>query len=184
MPVIRGWYIPCRPSEADGDTTPWYASMREFIADYATERFGDHWHINAEQSVVLRSGERTIPKQVQIWATEGTNQTVQLLHGSSLFIYKSPRLLPSSPVMDCGGLRLVERPAARVGASPTLFIQNAMAVQVALGSLQDASDSLRILPTVRHPRSVAGRLAAGLRAIGRTALADEIVAAIAVRAMR
>jgi hypothetical protein len=177
MPVIRGWYIPCRPGEADGGTTPWYASMRGFIADYATERFGDRWHINNEQSVLLRSGERTIPKQVQIWATEGTNQTVQLLHGSSLFIYKSPRLFPSSPVMDCGGLRLVELPAALVGASPTLFIQNAMAVQVALGSLQDASDLLRILLDGPHP-SVAGRLAGGLRAIGRTALADEIVGAM------
>lgn len=52
--VIRGWYIPRRPDEADGDTTSWYASMREFIADYATERFGDHWHVNPEQSVLLR----------------------------------------------------------------------------------------------------------------------------------
>ena len=39
--VIRGWYIPRRPDEADGDTTSWYASMREFIADYAQERFGE-----------------------------------------------------------------------------------------------------------------------------------------------
>ena len=54
--VIRGWYIPRRPDEADGDTTAWYASMREFIADYAQERFGDRWHVNPEHSVLLRSG--------------------------------------------------------------------------------------------------------------------------------
>lgn len=175
--VMRGWYIPSRPGEADGDTTPWYASMREFIADYAIERFGDRWHVNPEQSVLLRSGERTIPKQVQIWAIEGTNQTVQLLHGCSLFIYKAAKLLPSSPVQDCGGLRLVELPAAMVAASPTLFVQNAMAVHVALGSLPDASDLLRILLDGPHP-SVAGRLAGGFRAIGRAALADEIVGAM------
>ena len=175
--VIRGWYIPRRPDEADGDTTSWYAGMREFIADYATQRFGDRWHVNPEQSVLLRSGERTVPKQVQIWATEGTNQTVRLLHGCSLFVYKAVKLLPSSPARDCGRLRLVELPAALVAASPTLFIQNPIAAQIALGSLPDASDLLRILLDGPHP-SVAGRLAGGLRAIGRAALADEIAGAM------
>ena len=175
--VIRGWYIPRRPDEADGDSTAWYASMREFIADYAQERFGDRWHVNPEQSILLRSGERTVPKQVQIWATDGTNQTVELLHGCSLFIYKAAKLLPSSPVQDCGKLRLVELPAALVAGSPALFAQNAMAAQIALGSLRDVSDVLRILLDGPHP-SVAGRLAGGFRAIGRGALADEIAGAM------
>lgn len=175
--VIRGWYVPRRPDEADGDTTSWFASMREFIADYATQRFGDRWHVNPEQSVLLRSGERTVPRQVQIWATEGTNQTVQLLHGCSLFIYKAVKLLPSAPAPDCGRLRLVELPAALVAASPTLFVQNPIAAQIALGALPDASDLLRILLDGPHP-SVAGRLASGFRAIGRPALADEIVGAM------
>jgi len=175
--VIRGWYIPRRPDEADGDSTAWYATMREFIADYAQERFGDRWHVNPEQSLLLRSGERTIPKQIQVWATEGTNQTVELLHGCSLFIYKAAKLLPSSPLKDFGGLRLVELPAALVAASPTLFAQHPMAAQVALESLQDVSDVLRILLDGPHP-SVAGRLAAGFRAVGRPALADEILGAM------
>ncbi len=175
--VMRGWYIPRRPDEAEADSAAWYAGMREFIARYAQERFGDRWHVNPEQSVLLRSGERTIPRQVQIWATKGTNQTVRLLHGCSLFIYKAAKLLPSSPVQDCGGLRLVELPAALVAASPTLLAQNAMAARIALGSLPDASDLLRILLDGPHP-SAAGRLAGGLRAIGRAALADEIAGAM------
>jgi hypothetical protein len=175
--VIRGWYIPRRPDESDGDSTSWYASMREFIADYAQERFGDRWHVNPEQSVLLRSGERTIRSQVQIWATDGTNQSVELLHSCSLFIYKATKLLPSSPVQDCGELRLVELPSALVAASPTIFVQHAMAAQIALGSLRDVSDLLRILLDGPHP-SVAGRLAGGFRAIGRETLADEIVGAM------
>ncbi len=151
--------------------------MREFVAGYAQERFGNRWHVNPEQSVLLSSGERTIPKQVQLWATEGTNQTVELLHGCSLFIYKAAKLLPSSPLQDCGGLCLVELPAALVAASPTLFAQHPLAAQVALGSLPDVSDVLRILLDGPHP-AVAGRLAAGFRAIGRQALADEIVGAM------
>jgi len=175
--VIRGWYIPTRPGEAEGDTTAWYSSMREFIASYAQKRFGERWHVNPEQSILLRSGERTVPKQLQIWAAAGTNQTVQLLHGCSLFIYKAAKLLASSPVEDCGRLRLVELPAALVTASPSLFAQNPLAAQIALGSLPDASDVLRMLLDGSHP-AVAGRLAGGFRAIGRAPIADEILGAM------
>jgi hypothetical protein len=175
--VIRGWYSPTRPGEAEGDSTAWYASMREFMASYAQKRFGERWHVNPEQSILLRSGERSLPKQVQIWAAEGTNQTVQLLHGCSLFIYKAAKLLPSSPVEDSGRLRLVELPAALVTASPTLFAQNPLAAQIALGSLPDASQVLRILLDGSHP-AVAGRLAGGFRAIGRAPIADEILGAM------
>jgi hypothetical protein len=175
--VIRGWYIPTRPDETEGDTTAWYAGMREFVAGYAQMRFGDKWHVNPEQSLLFRSGERTVPKQLQIWAPQGANQTLQLLHGCSLFVYRAPKLLPSSSVADCGGLRLVELAATILNASPTLFVQHPIAAHIALASLPDASDLLRILLEGPHP-SVAGRLAAALRAIDRAALADEIVGAM------
>lgn len=175
--VIRGWYRPSRPDEIEGDTAAWFASMRAFVAGYSQQRFGDRWHVNPEQSLLLRSGERTVPKQIQIWATEGTNQSVKLLHGCSLFIYRAPDLLASSPVPDCGGLRLVELAAALVAASPTLFAQSPLSAQVALASLPDASDALRILLAGSHS-AVAGRLAGALRAIGRPALADDILGAM------
>jgi hypothetical protein len=175
--VIRGWYIPSRPDEIEGDTTAWYAGLREFVAGYTQRRFKDRWHVNPEQSLLLRSGERTVPKQIQIWAREGANQTVTLPHGCSLFIYRAPALLAASPAADCGGLRLVDLPAALVAASPTFFVQSPLAAQIALASLPDASDVLRILLAGSHP-AVAGRLAGALRAIGRSALADEILGAM------
>lgn len=177
--VIRGWYIPSRPDEAEGDTTPWYASMREFVAGYSNERFKDRWHLNPEQSLLLRSGERSVHQQIQIWAAEGTNQTVQLPDGCSLFIYRPPELLPASAVPDAGGLRLAELPAALVAASPTLFVQTPVAAQVALASLPDTSDLLRLLLAGSgSSSSAAGRLAGAFRAIGRPALADEILGAM------
>lgn len=175
--VVRGWYVPSRPDEAAGDTTAWYAGLREFVAGYAGRRFGDRWHMNPEQSLLLRSGERTAPRQIQVWATQGTNQTVKLLHGCSLFVYRAPALLAAAPVPDCGGLRLVELPAALVAASPTFFAQNPMAAQIALASLPDVADVLRILLAGSHP-AVAGRLAGAFRAIGRAALAGEILGAM------
>ena len=176
-PVIRGWYFPRRPDEAEGDTTAWYASMREFVADYARARFGERWHVNPEQSVLLHSGERTIPRQVQLWAAEGTNQTIALPHGCSLFIYKASKLLPSTPAGDCGGLRLADLPAALVAASPTFFVRHATAAQIVLGTVRDPSALLRILLDGPHP-AVAGRLAAAFRAIGRPEPADEILFAM------
>jgi Fic/DOC family protein len=176
-PVIRGWYVPSRPDEAKGETTAWYASMREFVASYADARFHDQWHVNPEQSLILRSGDRTIPKQIQIWALKGTNQTVPLPHNCSLFIYKAPKLLAAEPSADCGALRLVDLPAALVAASPTLFQQSPIAAQIALASLPDASGVLRSLLEGPHP-SVAARLAGGFSAIGRKAIADEIVGAM------
>lgn len=175
--VVRGWYIATHPDDAQGDTTAWFAGMREFVVGYLRKRFGEHWHLNPEQSLLLRSGDRTIPRQLQVWASAGTNQTVNLLHGSSLFIYRAPLLLPSAPIDDCGGLQLVELPAALVAASPTLFLKNPMAAQIALASLPDISDVLRILLADSRP-VVAGRLAGALRAAGRGALSDEILGAM------
>ena len=175
--VIRGWYIPKRPDENDGDTTPWYASAREFVAGYSNERFGEKWHLNPEQSLLFRSGARSIPKQLFIWALEGTNQTVSLPHDCSLFIYQARELLPSSAVNDCGGLRLVELPAALVAAAPNFFLQNPTAAHVALASLPDASDVSRILLAGSHS-AAAERLAGAFRAIGRPAVADEILGAM------
>lgn len=175
--VVRGWYLPSRPGASEGDTTTWYAGMSEFVAGYAQVRFDDRWHVNPEQSLVFRSGERTIPKQLQLWAVEGTNQTIRLPHGCSLFVYRAPDLLPASRRADYGGLRLVELPAALVAASPTLFTQSPTSAQIALGLLDDASEVLRILLAGPHP-AVAGRLAGAFRAIGRGALADEILGAM------
>lgn len=32
--VIKGWYIPSRPEEISGESTPWYASFWRFCAAY------------------------------------------------------------------------------------------------------------------------------------------------------
>ena len=54
--VMRGWYLPARPDEAEGDPTAWYAGMREFVAGYAEKRVGNEWHLNPEESLLLRDG--------------------------------------------------------------------------------------------------------------------------------
>src|SRR6266567_4376462 len=53
QPVVKGWYLPARPSEQAGETTGWFASMKSFVRGYCDERFGEDWYVNAELSLQL-----------------------------------------------------------------------------------------------------------------------------------
>lgn len=172
--VVRGWYLPGRPDEPKGSSAAWFAGMRDFIAGYCMERFASEWHVSPDQSLMLRSGERTLPRQVQVWAVDATNQPLELPHGCTLFLYKAPRLCEASEVSDAGGLRLAETAAALLAVGPGFFVRQPLAARIALASIQEPSGLLRPLLDGGHVH-IAGRLAAGMRAIGRESVADEIL---------
>lgn len=176
--VFRGWYLPSRPDAQPGSSAAWFAGMREFIAGYCDERFGAEWHVSPDQSLMLRTGERTLPRQVQIWAPEANNQIVSLPHDCSLFLYRAPRLWQSEAVADAGGLRLATLAQALVAVGPAFFTQQPMAARIALASVQDLSELLRPLLDGGHVH-IAGRLAGAMRAIGRGNVADEMVTTMA-----
>lgn len=180
--VFRGWYLPSRPDAQPGSSAAWFAGMREFIAGYCDERFGADWHASPDQSLMLRTGERTLPKQVQIWAPEANNQVVALPHECSLFLYRAPRLWQSEVSADAGGLRLATLAQALVAVGPAFFLQQPLAARIALASLQDTSELLRPLLDGGHVH-IAGRLAGAMRAIGRVDVADEMVSAMASAGM-
>ncbi len=53
--VMKGWYVPSRPDDPDGESTSWYASFWDFSAAYLSERFGDEWCLSPEQSIGLHT---------------------------------------------------------------------------------------------------------------------------------
>src|SRR3546814_7296303 len=55
QPIVRGWVMSSDPAADPGDTTPWFPSFWEFCAAYCDERYGDDWHLSADQ----RSEEHT-----------------------------------------------------------------------------------------------------------------------------
>jgi hypothetical protein len=172
--VLKGWYLPSRPGEPLGSTAAWFAGMRTFISGYCDERFGEDWHLSPEQSLQLRSGERALPLQLQIWTKAGHNQLVSLPHGCSLFLYRAPGVLPSKAEPDEQGLRLVKLANALVAIGAGFFQQQAVAARIALGLVEDLSELLTVLLNGSHS-VVAGRLAGAFRALGRAAHADTIV---------
>lgn len=172
--VFKGWYLPSRPGEPLGSSAAWFAGMRNFISGYCDDRFGNDWHLSPEQSLQLRSGERALPLQLQIWTKGGHNQLVPLPHGCSLFLYRAPSLLPCGIASDEGGLRLVELAPALVAVSTGFYQQQRVAARIAMGLVEDLTELLTVLLNGSHS-VVAGRLAGAFRVLGRSEYADTIV---------
>jgi len=175
--VMKGWVISSSPSARAGDSTPWYAPFWEFCARYCGERFGDQWHLSAEQSLWLHSEKTVIPDQVVINSPKGTNNKIKLLFGTSLYDLKVAEMPAAGNLVIRDGLRLFSPAAALVGVGETFFARNPVESQVVLASLADSSDLLRLVLDGGNSTK-AGYLAGALRRIGRAELADEIVRAM------
>ncbi|HXM95231.1 MAG TPA: DUF1488 family protein [Candidatus Dormibacteraeota bacterium] len=175
--VMKGWLISSSPSARAGDSTPWYASFWEFCARYCDDRFGGEWYLSADQSLWLH-GERTvIPEQVVVNSPKGTNNTINLLFGKSLYDLKVREMPAAANLLVRDGLRLFSPAAAIMSVAESFFPRNPVETQVVLASLEDASDLLRLLLNGGHSAK-AGYLAGAFRQTGRPELADEIVRAM------
>jgi fido (protein-threonine AMPylation protein) len=175
--VMKGWLISTSPGVRKGDSTPWYASFWEFCVRYCDERFGDKWHLSAEQSLWLHGEKTVIPEQVVVCSPKGTNHMNKLLFDTSLYDLKVPEMPAAANLVVRDGLRLHSAAASLVGVAETFFARNPVESQVVLGSLADASDLLRLLLNGGHSAK-AGYLAGVFRQTGRPELADEIVRAM------
>lgn len=172
--VMKGWLISSSPGADPGDTTPWCACFWEFCAQYCAERFGDQWHLSPEQSLFLHAESSAIPQQVVVYTLRGTNNTVELPFGTSLFDLRHDRVTPADDLVSRDGLWLYEPEAALTKVSNAFFARNPTEAQVVLAGVREASDVTRRLLGGGHS-TVAGRLAGAFRRIGRAGVADEIL---------
>ena len=172
--VMKGWYIPSRPDEQEGESTAWYASFWAFCFGYLNERFGKDWCVSPEQSLAIHTGDWTVPRQVLIRSPRGGNKPVPLPFETSIFDVRL-ELPQARDLEDKDGLRVFNLPSALLAVSPTHFQAQPIVVRAALGAISDASAVLSRLLEGGHS-TVAARLAGGFRDIGRPAIADNIVA--------
>jgi hypothetical protein len=174
--VIKGWYIPCRPDEPAGESTSWYSSFWSFCSSYLDSRFNEDWCVSPEQSISLHTGNWTVPRQLLVRSPRGNNKPTEFIHGTSIFDVRLD-LPPAADREVKGGVRLYTLAAALLSCSPTQFASRPTEMRAALAMVQDASDLLsRLLDGGRS--TVAGRLAAAFRNIGRGRIADDIVSAM------
>ena len=172
--VMKGWLISSSPDIAAGDTTPWFASFWEFCAAYCRARFGEDWHLSPEQSLLLHAENTAIPPQIIVYTPKGTNNTVGLPLGMSLYDLRQREMAPRADLTERDGLILISPDAALVKVPEICFVRNPVDAQVVLSGIPDASSLLRRLLDGGHS-VIAGRLAGAFRRIGRGDVADEII---------
>jgi len=173
--IVKGWYMPCRPGEDAGDSTPWYAAMRDFIQGYCSERFGELWHLSPEYSLFLLTGKSITPHQVVVQTPLGQNGLLKLPDNCSILDYKVKDFTPAAKIQIIDKIRVLPLPVALVRVSEVFFTTYPQDAQIALHQLRDASDLNRELLEGGHS-TIAGRLAGALRASGREELADDLLA--------
>src|SRR5210317_197315 len=83
--VMKGWYIPSKPDESAGESTAWYTSFWDFSAAYLNQRFGSDWCLSPQQSLLLLTEDRTVPRQLLVRSSKGRNKVTELPYGTSLF---------------------------------------------------------------------------------------------------
>lgn len=173
--VIRGWYIPSRPDEPTGESTGWFASFWGFCAEYLTGRFEDQWILAPDQSLLLATGNRTVPPQLLVRAPGGRNRPTQLIHHTSLI--DTNLALPPEKDRETNddGLHIYRTEAALVAVTGQFYINYPTDARTALATQRDGSALLERLLEGGHS-VVAGRLAGAFRNIGRDRIADDIVA--------
>ncbi|MDE0224176.1 MAG: Fic family protein [Gammaproteobacteria bacterium] len=172
--VMKGWLISSRPESDSGDTTFWYASFWEFCGAYCTSRFHQDWCLSPDQSLLLHAENTVIPQQVIIHTPKGTNNSVHLLFGTSLYDLTQKRMPPAADITEHEGLRLFAPEAALTRVPESFFARHPVEAQVVLSEIRDATTFLARLLAGGHP-PIAARRAGDFRRVGRADVADEIV---------
>jgi len=171
--VIKGWYIPSRPGEAPGESTPWYAAFWPFAAAYLESRFGRNWSLSPEQSLSLHAGNWTVPWQLMVRAPGARNKITAFPHGTSVLDVRAA--LPArANRQEIEGLRIFSTDSALIACAPSFFSNHATDIRTALAMVRDPSRLLAGLLEGGHS-TIAGRLAGAFRNIGRDSIADEVV---------
>jgi fido (protein-threonine AMPylation protein) len=174
--VMKGWYIPTRPDQAAGESTAWYATYWSFCSDYLRDRFGDDWCLTPEHSLSLHVGNRTVPPQLLVRSSKGSNNITALPQNTSILDIQSA--LPAIPDQKKeNDLNVLSLPASLVACSPHYFRNHPTDARAALSTISDASEILPRLLDGGHS-VIAGRLAGGFRNIGRDRIADDILKAM------
>ena len=88
--VYKGVYMIKPPDEQPGDSTSWYHSFWKFASQILEEKYQNDWYISPEQSLLIHSGNYTIPTQLVIKSPKATNFSTELPYNTSLFHMASP----------------------------------------------------------------------------------------------
>ena len=119
-----------------------------------------------------------VPRQLLVRVPKGRNQVTPLPHDTSLLEVRAALPPGGEDVMTLDGMCAFSLPAALIACPARFFRLNPVDARTALALAPDASALLRRLLDGGHDGTVAGRLAAAFRSIGREQVADDIAEAM------
>lgn len=162
--IIRGWYLTVRPDLLPGDSTAWYANFWDFVRVYLKHHYEKNYCLSAECSLDIHLGSSNIPKQVIVIATSGSGTPLQLPYETSLLVYADPIRL-SEEREEIRGLQVMSLEYALCKVSPTYFQTSPQDAEVALRSITNLNELLRVIVQYNF-KSAAGRLVGAYRFLG------------------
>ena len=177
-PVMKGWYICGSPSDHDGDTTAWYASFWAFVSGYLGKRFGKRYCMNPEASLMLHTGNTTVPRQVTCVTIDSGTSKVDLPFDTSLLVYPDKNRVPIAR-LEVRGLQVWPVAEALCLVGPSFFVNNPREAEIALATIRNASELLPTLLAGDKMVTAAGRLAAAFVFVKRPDEAERIQKAFA-----
>ncbi len=176
-PVMKGWYFCSNPGDKEGDNTVWYASFWAFTSGYLAKRFGKRYCLNPEASLLLHTGNTTIPRQVTAATKDSGTSVVRLPFDTSLLVYPEERNVPNTRV-EVRGLQTWPVAEALCLSGPQFFRNNPCEAEIALQMVRDPSELLTFLLSDDGLTASAARLAGALAFLGREDDAVRIVKAM------
>ncbi|MEO5738742.1 MAG: Fic family protein [Variovorax sp.] len=166
-PVLKGWFICGNPKDLPGDTTAWYASYWPFLSGYLTKRFGKRYCLNPEASLLLHTGNTTVPRQVTVVTKQGGTQVVKLPFENSVLLYPDEKRVPKTRA-DVHGLQVWPVAEALCLVGPQFFTHHPREAEIALAMVRDPSELLATLLAGEGMPTAASRLAGAMAFVGRT----------------
>ena len=170
--VIKGWYVPAARTGKGGEhrVVRIVLAVRCRLSGNALWR---NWSLSPEQSLSLHGGNWTVPRQLVVRSSKGTNNLTKLPHGTSLLDLRAA--LPKPADRDeKDGLRIFSLESALIECSPQYFSSHATDARAAMATVRDASGVLAKLLNGGHS-TIAGRLA------GASAIADATASRMILR---
>lgn len=177
-PIMKGWYVCGNPSDGISDTTSWYATFWAFVSGYLGKRFGKRYCLNPEASLLLHTGNTTVPRQVTCVTIESGSSKIELPFGTSLLVYAAPKNVPSSRE-ELRGLQVWPVSEALCMTGPQFFVNNPREAEIALAMVRNASELLTTLLAGDTMVTAAARLAGACQFVKRHDDADRIIKAFA-----
>lgn len=172
--IMKGWYFCSNPGDGDGESTSWYATYWAFISRYLGKRFAKRYCLNPEASLLLHTGNTTIPAQVVAVVKEGSSYYLNLPASKSVFVYGDENRVPKSRV-GVRGLQVWPVAEALCLVGPQFFVNNASDAEIALMLVRNASEVLTTLLADDGKSAAAARLAGAFTFMNRPEETKRIV---------